>query len=168
MKLRLSILYAWFVRLITSVLPNTPTCMRFRGFLYSLMMKECGKDFQVASTVIFNSLVGISVGNHVYIAHYAVIIGLDIKIGNEVLIGPHTVISGGNHTFKNGSYRFGKSSILPVRIQNGAWVGSNCSITAGSTLPAKSILAAGSVLTKIFDEEKSLYAGVPAVLVKNL
>lgn len=166
MKIKISILYSWFVRTITYFLPNHPVLMRFRGWLYSFMMKKCGKNFQVTSSVIMTSLGGISVGENVYIAHNTVIIGTNIKIGDEVLIGPNCVISSGNHSFMNGSYRYGRSDSKEVIIDDGSWVSGNCSIAAGAILPKKSVLASGSVLNKAFNKEESLYAGVPAQFKK--
>lgn len=165
---RISILYSWLVRTITLLLPNMPIFMRFRGFLYSLMMKKCGKNFQPVSTVTINSLAGLSIGDHVYISHNVVIIGTDITIEDEVLIGPNSVISGGNHIFSNGSYRFGKSQMIPVVIKHGAWIAGNCTVVGGSILPARSVLAAGAVLNKPYEQERSLYAGTPATLIKAL
>lgn len=165
---KISILYSWFVRTITMILPNMPVFMRFRGFLYSLMMKKCGRNFQITSSAILNSLSGLSVGNDVYIAHNTVLIGLDISIGNEVLIGPNCILSSGNHTFLNNSYRFGKSESRPVSIGDGCWIAGNCSVVGGTRLPARSILGAGAVINKAFADEGSLYAGMPAKLIKKL
>jgi maltose O-acetyltransferase len=149
-------------------MPDIPVVMRFRGRLYALMMERCGRNFQVASTVIFNSLTGLSIGHNVFFGHRAIIIALDIEIGDEVLIGPSVVISGGNHSFLKTSYRFGPHVAQKVTIGNGAWICANCVVTAGSVLPDRSVLAAGSVLTKVFDQKDSLYAGVPAKLLKQI
>lgn len=162
MKVKLSILYSWLIKSITYFLPNHPIFMRFRGFLYSIMMKKCGFDFQVASSVTINSLSGFEVGNNVYIAHNNVIIGTKIIIGDEVIIGPNCMISSGNHTFKINSFRYGKSITKGVIIEDGCWVAGNCSIIGGSHLPKHSILAAGAVLNRKMEEEKSIYGGVPA------
>src|SRR5690606_2007807 len=142
MKLKISILYSWLIKTLTYFLPNHPLFMRLRGYLYSLMMKNCGKDFQVASTVTINSLTGLEVGNHVYIAHNCVLIGTNIKIGNYVIIGPNSIVSSGNHTLQNGSFRYGKSKVKEVIIEDGSWVSGNCSIIGGAILPSQSILAA--------------------------
>jgi acetyltransferase-like isoleucine patch superfamily enzyme len=168
MKVKISILYAWFVRTLTYFLPNFPFIMRFRGFLYSLMMDKCGINFQVTSTTYFNTLSGIKIGDNIYIGHNNVIIGLDITINDEVIIGPNCVISGGNHVFKNGSFRFGTSIVSKVLIEKGSWIGANCTITGGTILPERSILAAGSVLTKKFENKESVYGGVPACFIKKI
>jgi maltose O-acetyltransferase len=167
-KLRISILYSWFIRIITFWLPDHPVFMRFRGWLYSAMMNRCGCDFQVASTVILNSLAGLKTGNHVYIAYNTVIIGTDITIEDEVIIGPNCVISGGNHTFAGKSFRFATSMSSPVILSKGSWMAGNCSIVAGSVLPPCSILAAGSVLTCKQDKSYGVYAGIPARYIKEI
>lgn len=137
--------------------------MRFRGFLYSLMMRHCGKNFQVASSVIFNSLSGISIGKNVYIAPNNVFIGTNIYIEDEVILGPSSVFSGSNHQFDGVSFRLLPSaSIGPLIIKEGSWVAANCTLTSGSILPKHSILAAGAVLNKPLIEEQSIYGGIPA------
>jgi maltose O-acetyltransferase len=168
MKTKISILYSWFIRSITFFLPDHPSIMRFRGWLYSFMMEKCGCDLQVASTVIFNPLSGLKIGNHVYIAPNNILIGRDITIENEVIIGPNCVISGGNHVFSNGSFRFASSKSSPVTISKGSWIAGNCSIVAGSVLPECSILAAGSVLTRKYNKSYSIYAGTPAEYLKEI
>lgn len=168
MKVKVSIIYSWFIRIITYFLPNLPIIMRFRGFLYSLMMKECGKNFQVTSSTIINSLAGLIVGRDVYIGSNTIIIAVDLIIENEVLIGPSCVISGGNHTFSNGSFRFGPSLSSSILISEGSWVAANCTITAGSVLPPRSILAANAVLSSKFNKSDCLYAGIPAKFIKEI
>lgn len=56
----------------------------------------------------------------------------------------------------------------PVHIGRYCFVGTGCIILPGSILPDYCVLAAGSVLTKAQRETSSLYAGVPAILKKNL
>lgn len=165
---KISIIYSWLVRSLTRVLPDIPIFMRFRGFLYSPMMASCGRNFQVCSTTYINSLQGLSIGNDVYLAHNVVVLGLHITIENKVMVGPNTVIVGGNHTFLDDSFRFGKSDSKPILIKEGSWVAANCTVLGGATLPCRSILAAGAVLTKSFTENNSLYAGAPSRLIKSL
>ncbi|MDB4713778.1 acyltransferase [Akkermansiaceae bacterium] len=168
MKTKFSILYSWLIRTTTYFLPNVQPVMRFRGFLYSLLMKRCGKNLQVTSSAYFNTLIGLQFGDNVYIAHNAIIISLDLTIGDDVLIGPNCVISGGDHILENGSFRFGASEITGVLIEKGAWVAANCTVVGGSKLPESSILAAGSVLTKQFEHIQSIYGGVPAKFIKKV
>lgn len=160
---KLSILYSWLVRTLTYFLPNHPCFMRFRGYLYSFMMGECGKNFQVASTVILNSLSGMRVGNNVYIAPNNVFVVTNISIGDDVILGPGSVYSGANHRFDGSSFRWLTSkSHGSLVVGKGSWVAANCTITSGAALPPQSILAAGAVLNRVMSEEKKIYGGVPA------
>lgn len=165
---KLSIIYSWFIRIATRFLPDAPFLMRFRGYLYSLMIPNCGRDFQVCSTAYINALNGLQIGDHVYLAHNCVILGKDITIEDEVLIGPNTVIVSGNHTIVNNSFRFGKSETKPILIKSGSWIGANCTILAGAIVPNTSIVAAGSVVLKDLEQSHSIYGGTPAKFVKKL
>lgn len=166
---KISILYSWLIRSIFYFLPDIPGVMRLRGFFYSLMLKKCGSNFQVASSVYFNSLSTMEIGNNVYIAHNSIFIGKYIYIEDEVIIGPGCVFASANHFFDGTSYRFSPSVLKgPIIIKKGSWVGANCSLLSGGHLPECSILAAGSILNKRFDKEKSIYAGAPARFVKNI
>src|SRR5690606_9764905 len=122
MSHKLSILYSWLVKTCTYFLPNHPIFMRFRGFLYSLMMRKCGRNFQVASTVTLNSLRELEVGKNVYIAHNTVLIGKRILIGDDVIVGPNCVISSANHTYDGISFRNSKSVQGIVKLEDGSWV----------------------------------------------
>lgn len=165
---RVTILYSWFVRIFTKLLPDIPLFMRFRGFLYSLGMESCGKNFQVCSSVYMSPLSGLNIGNNVYLAHNVTLIGLKIKIGNETIVGPNTVIVSTTHILESGSYRFGKSLNNEVIVSSSCWIGANCSVLPESYLPEGCILGAGSVLNKEFSEKNSLYAGIPAKFIKNI
>jgi len=131
------------------------------------MMRSCGRDFQVHSSALLVSLSGLKVGNNVFIGANTVIMGLGLQIDDGVLIGPNCVIVSGNHTKKNGSYRFGPSARGTVIIESGSWVAANCTIVDGAILLKGSLLGAGSVLNKPFKETDSIYAGIPAKKIKE-
>lgn len=56
----------------------------------------------------------------------------------------------------------------PVEVGEYSFVGSGCILLAGTQLPSRSLLAAGSVLTKRYEVGLTLYAGAPARAVKSL
>ena len=79
--------------------------MRFRGWLYGLGMKSCGKNFQVAHDVNIKCLDGMSVETNCYVVNNNIILGSGtIVIESEVQIGPNCVLASGNHVSINGSY----------------------------------------------------------------
>ena len=63
--------------------------------------------------------------------------------------------------------RLSKQRCEPVSIGRFTFVGTGSIILMGSALPDYSVLAAGAVLTKKFEQTHGLYAGNPAKLVSR-
>lgn len=167
MKHKILLMYAWFVRSLLFFLPDVPLLMRFRGFLYGLGMKKCGKDFQVTHDVIIKGLQYITVGRNCFVGNGTVLMGNgSIVVGDEVMFAPHVIVISGNHTSENGSYRYGRGDRGTIVIGNGAWVAGNSTIQKDSVLPENSVLSANSFLNKCFDIPDAIYGGVPAKLLK--
>lgn len=156
MKHKLTLLYYWLVRAMLFFFPDVPFIMRLRGWLYSLCMLHAGKNFQVAHNVIIVSAEGLSVGDNVYFAYGCVLIAdKNVTIGNDVMFGPLCLLVCGNHTLRNGSYRWSKDEYKPIVIGNGSWIGGSCVVLPGANLPPGSVLAANSTLTKDYSKDHS-------------
>ena len=170
MKHKLLLIYAWFVRTLLFFFPDIPLLMRFRGFLYGLAMKRCGRNFQVAHSAIINGVDCCNVGRDVYIANSCnFILNGSLTVGDEVIFGPGVLLSTGNHQFDGSSYRFSASKKQNVTIGSGSWIGGNSSVLGGALIPDRSIIAAGSVVTKKSCNNCSgIYGGVPAIFIKAL
>lgn len=159
---KISIIYSWMVRTFFIFFPDLPLMMRFRGFLYSFMMKGCGTNFQVSASAHINSLRGLSCGDNVYLAKGVILLPTDVNLESDVIVGPNTVIVSANHVFDGYSFRNQQSISAHINVGFGSWIASGCQVVAGASLPAHSILAAGSVLSKKYVEERVVYGGVPA------
>lgn len=104
------------------------------------------------------------IGDNVYIAYGGWFNG-SIIIENNVIFGPYCMFTSSNHTFKNGSFRYGsKTEKGKIVVGFGSWVGGMCSVLAGGGLGINCLLASNSVLNKIM-EEGSIYGGTPAKLI---
>jgi acetyltransferase-like isoleucine patch superfamily enzyme len=62
----------------------------------------------------------------------------------------------------------GRQTSAPVTIGDYSFVGTDCVILGGSTLPSYSVMGAKSLLNKEYEESHHLYAGIPARPVKAL
>lgn len=167
MKHKLLLLYSWFVRTLLIWLPDVPFIMRFRGWLYGLGMRSCGKNFQVAHNVIINGLEGFSVGENTFINNNCTILSTyGISFESEVIVGPGCVFSANNHLPKGNSFRYGGRKTAPISIGKGSWIAANCTILLGSNIPNYSLVAAGAVfLEKSSTESKDpgcVWGGIPA------
>jgi acetyltransferase-like isoleucine patch superfamily enzyme len=87
-----------------------------------------------------------------------------ITIGDNVLIGPGVQLHASNHGYElgKGPMTYQKRVERDIVLGNDVWVGGNSVITAGVTLADGIIVAAGSTVTKSFDEENIIIGGVPA------
>jgi len=165
MKHRMALVWSWLVMLATAWLPDAPPAMRFRGWLLGLFMRHRGRDFQVAHGVWLNGLENIAVGNHVYFAPGVILLAhRDITIDDEVLLAPYVVVADGNHTSREGSYRYGPSQVAPVHIGRGAWIAAHATIVAGVNIGSGSLVAANAAVTTDVPSGGKV-AGVPARMI---
>ena len=104
-----------------------------------------------------NSKVGIRPGN--YIQGNG-----GIFIGNYVTITPNCGIISGNHNPLNHNEHIDKEVI----IEDYCWIGMNSMILPGVHLGPRTIVGAGSVVTKSFVDGYCVIGGNPAKLIKEL
>ena len=173
MKRKVSIIYSWIIRSVLFFAPDLPFIMRFRGFLYGFMMLHKGKNFQVAHSVILNSISNLYVGDNVYIANNVVLFSAgSVHIESNVIIAPGVLISSNNHTYHPLSgFRFNPVDFESVQIGFGSWVCANAVLTKGSFLPPHSVLSPCSVLNRHVNHPKDshgLYSGNPAKFIKTI
>ena len=88
-----------------------------------------------------------------------------IEIGDDVLIGPQTIIATLNHD-PNPEKRGGMIP-KPVKIGNKVWLGARVTICPGVTIGEGAIVGAGAVVTKDVPP-RTVVAGVPARIFRNV
>lgn len=93
----------------------------------------------------------------------------NIFIGNQIAIGPNCIIYTHDHDYTKADKPAWKGGVKtkPIRIKDGAWVGSSVTILPGVTIGEKAVIAAGAVVTKDVEPE-TIVGGVPAKVIKNL
>lgn len=87
-----------------------------------------------------------------------------IFIGNYVQFGPNVGILSTNHDL----YDQREYNAAPIRIGDYSWIGMNSVVLAGVELGPRTIVAAGSVVTKSFPDGFCVIGGVPAKVIKLL
>jgi acetyltransferase-like isoleucine patch superfamily enzyme len=111
----------------------------------------------------------IEVGENSLVNSFTMLLGAgSIRIGTDVLIGPHTVITASNHTFSDPDTSIVRQEISKegIDIHDDVWIGANCTILDGVTLGEGAVVAAGSVVTESVPEY-AVVAGAPAKQVKT-
>jgi acetyltransferase-like isoleucine patch superfamily enzyme len=111
----------------------------------------------------------IVIGNNVGIGEFAYLGGAGgLEIGDECIVGQYLSCHPENHNYDDItiSIRHQGVSRKGIKIGKNCWIGSKVTILDGVEIGAGSIIAAGSVVTKSFDEN-SIIGGVPAKLLKS-
>ena len=120
--------------------------------------------------VISQKGTGIVIGNNTGINSNCFLGGQGgIVIGDNVIIGPQVKIFSENHNYSDASIIIKNQGVtrIGVKIENDCWIGSGATILDGVVLKNRTVVAAGSVVTKSF-EENSLIGGIPAKLLKKI
>lgn len=92
----------------------------------------------------------------------------EITIGDDVLMASDVLIINYNHGTDPAvsSYLDNPLEVSTVRIEDGVWIGNNVIILPGVKIGKKSIIGAGSVVTKDVPEY-SIAVGNPARIIKH-
>lgn len=110
----------------------------------------------------------VQIGDYCSIQAFCTISGLGgITIGDGVRIAARTGIIAAQHNFSRLDipiYEQGMSG-QGIIIEDGVWIGTNCSIMDGVHIGSNSIVGAGSVVTKNVPEN-SIVTGVPAKVIR--
>ena len=88
-----------------------------------------------------------------------------IDFGSNVWIGPHVMIISMNHDL----YDYTKyTKAGKIVIGDDCWIGAGAIILPEVQLKKHTIVAAGAIVTKSFDEENIVIGGNPAKIIKRL
>lgn len=129
---------------------------------------KVGKNPNVLTGFHCDNGLNIEVGDE-FLANYNVTI-LDIakvQMGNNVWIGPGTLITSINHPLNPAGRRKHLGIAKPIKIGNDVWIGGNATILPGVTIGNNVVVAAGAVVTKDVPDN-TLVGGVPAKKIRDL
>jgi acetyltransferase-like isoleucine patch superfamily enzyme len=87
-----------------------------------------------------------------------------IDFSDKVEFGKCVILGGRNSSL----WTHNRQSTEQIKIGDYAYIGSEIRIAPGGEIPAKCVVGIGSVITKKFEVENTLIAGVPAKVVKDL
>jgi len=90
--------------------------------------------------------------------------GHKIDFTDRVEIGRRTIIGGRNSSI----WTHNRQRTMPTTIGSFAYVGSEIRMAPGSSIPSRSIVGIGAVITSAVVDENKLIGGVPAKPIKDL
>lgn len=90
-----------------------------------------------------------------------------VTIEDDVSLGPFVRLISDTHNISTGPRRTGTPRKDPIHIGRGAWIGAGATVLGGVTIGARSIIAAGAVVTSDVPENV-IVAGVPARITRYI
>ena len=141
-----------------------------RYILVKNIAKQCGDNVSIHPGVFLFNLQNICFGNNISIHPMCYIDGSGgIIIDDNVSIAHSSSIISSNHTWNDDSIpiKYNKELHKKVVIHEDVWIGCGCRVLAGVTVSKRVIIAAGAVVNKNL-EQKAIYGGVPAKLIKKI
>jgi len=142
----------------------------FRYILFKAISPQSGINIYIAKHVYLKNKHNIIIGDNVSIHEMCYIDGYgEITIGNNVSISHNVSIISFDHTYKEKDIpiKYNPSVSKKIIISDDIWIGAGSRILSGITINERSIIAAGSVVTKDV-ESYSIYGGVPAKKIKDI
>ena len=133
---------------------------------------------QLKGRIVFGKRVGIlgdftvvnpanvTIGEHCGINHGVFILGHErIEIGSHVVLSARVMlIDTGLEIAGFAKAEFPGHTSAPIRIEDGAWIGAGAIVLAGVTIGRKSVVGAGSIVTRDVPPY-SVVAGNPARVI---
>ena len=151
------------------LLPET----RFFGFkrsMWRLAGVYIGRNVRICSSVTISGSGYLSIHDNTWVGPQVMICASNsVSIGSDCDIAPRVYIGDGTHEITPNRERIADiESTKAILIGNGCWICANATILAGARIANKCVVGAGAVVTRNFNEEQILIAGIPAEKKKEL
>lgn len=126
-----------------------------------------GEGFRLIPPFFADCGRSIHVGRHVFVNQNCTFYSLaPIVIGDEVLIGPNVSLITSGHPVAP-SQRLAALVGRPITVEDDVWIGAGATVIGGVSIGARSVVAAGSVVTRDVPPD-SLVGGNPATVIRSI
>ncbi|MBW4862843.1 MAG: acyltransferase [Paeniclostridium sp.] len=134
-----------------------------RYCILKVLCKDCGTNVYVAENVEIKNMKNLTIGSNVSIHRFSYIDAAgEISIGNDVSIAHNASLVSFDHTWNDKSIpiKYNPTYLGFIKIEDDVWIGCGVRILKNVTIKSRSIVAAGSIVTKNI-ESNSISGGVP-------
>jgi maltose O-acetyltransferase len=127
-----------------------------------------GSDLWIQPPFYCDYGTNISIGDKVFFNFNCVVLDVaQVTIGSRTLFGPNVQIYTATHPLDHAERATGLEYAKPITIGNDVWVGGSVVICPGVTIGDRSVIGAGSVVTRDIPEDV-IAAGNPCRITRSL
>jgi maltose O-acetyltransferase len=131
------------------------------------VFRSCGRNINIETGAFFDSGMEIEIGHNSGLGIDCVV-PFNLKVGNDVMMGPDVLIVGQNHRHEDLDIPMRLQGVMdesPVRIGDDVWIGARVVILPGVQIGYGAIIGAGSVVTRDVPPY-AICAGNPARVIR--
>jgi len=139
-----------------------------RAFIINDLFAAVGRDIWIEPPFYCDYGSNITLGDNVYFNFNCVVLDpAPVLIGSNVLFGPNVQIYTASHPVGYLERRNGLEFAVPIEIGSDVWVGGSVAISPGVTIGSRSVIGAGSVVTR--DVPEGVFAaGNPCRVIRKI
>lgn len=117
--------------------------------IFNLLFASIGRDIWIEPPFYCDYGSNITLGDNVYFNFNCVILDpANVVVGDNVLFGPNVQIYTATHPLSSLERQRGLELAKPIEIGSDVWIGGSTIISPGVTVGSRSVIGAGSVVTK--------------------
>lgn len=142
--------------------------VELRRSVLSKLIGKAGKDLWIEPPFYCDYGSNISVGDKVFFNFNCTILDvMSVVIGSNVMFGPNVQIYTATHPIYWQERGAGLEFAKPIKIGSDVWIGGGAIICPGVSIGDRTVIGAGSVVTKDIPEDV-FAAGNPCKVIKTL
>jgi len=147
---------------------SSPLDQEKRSEILSKILGKYGRKPQIKPPFTCDYGYNIEVGDWFFAnSHLTILDSGKVTIGDEVLFGPNVGLYTVAHPMDYESRKKGYEIAKPIVIEEGVWLAANVIVLGGVTIGARSVIGAGSVVTKDIPAD-SFAAGNPCKVIRKI
>ncbi|HEV7382332.1 MAG TPA: sugar O-acetyltransferase [Dyadobacter sp.] len=132
------------------------------------LIPDSGYDLWIQPPFYCDYGSNIQLGDRVFFNFNCVVLDVNpVKIGSRTLFGPNVQIYTATHPIDHITRATGLESAKPITIGEDVWIGGGAIICPGVTIGSRTIIGAGSVVTRDIPDDV-VAAGNPCRVIRSL
>lgn len=162
-------IFDYLVELVMAVTPHDTASSRLKSALMRWRGARIGRGVKIWRDVWVDDYRKLVIGDSVSIGKSAMLQSIGgITIGNHVMIAHGSqLVSAGHHIPEDTeSMRFSGLAAAPIVIEDNAWIGAGAIVLPGVRVGHGAVVAAGAVVTKAV-EANTIVGGIPAKVISR-